>query len=169
MRRVREAPASELDLYDVILGLLRLSPEYRAEALGDAQALEGEVGDAVRHALGSDDEEVGKSASLWSAASRSRNPYADDAKVLAAHPSLGADAAQACRYEASIALVSRDYVDGRSIVRVLAEDTKDDGCPTLVITPSPPWVMPTEFDALPRLMHLSDSEDEHFLRWLATA
>tara|TARA_R110002073_G_scaffold332410_5_gene518441 strand:+ start:31085 stop:34060 length:2976 start_codon:yes stop_codon:yes gene_type:complete len=169
VRRVREAPASELDLYDVILGLLRLSPEYRAEALGDAQALEGEVGDAVRHALGSDDEEVGKSASLWSAASRSRNPYADDAKVLAAHPSLGADAAQACRYEASIALVSRDYVDGRSIVRVLAEDTKDDGCPTLVITPSPPWVMPTEFDALPRLMHLSDSEDEHFLRWLATA
>lgn len=169
VQRLREQLDDELDSFELILGMLRLAPEFRTEALSQAQALTGEVGAAVRHALGSDNEEIGDNSSLWITASRARNPYEDDDRVLAKHPGHGADAAQACRYVTSIELVARDYVDGQSIVRVLSEESEEEGRPTLVITRTPAVVIPTDFDALPPLLHQSGDGGEHSLRWLATA
>ena len=79
--------------------MLRLAPENRNSALLAAGKLRGEVGAAVRHALGSAEEEpIGANAVLWAAAARSRAPWADDHRVEERHPGLGPDAGLAACY-----------------------------------------------------------------------
>jgi len=74
---------------DLLQALLRLQPDGREEALTSAAGLAGEIGDAVRHALGSDTATVGPSTALWFAASRARDPWADDPLVSARHRPSG--------------------------------------------------------------------------------
>ena len=172
VQRAMKMPNETLDTFDVVLGLLRLAPEHRDEALEEARTLSGELGAAARHALGSNSEEVGDTASIWIAAARARDPEADDAKIHAKYADLGPDAAHACSYECSIQRVAHDYVDGRSLERVLPEESVEDGYPTLVIARTPAAVVASEFDALAPLLHVSDPGDllgEHYVRWLATA
>ena len=84
---------------DLILALLRLAPDHRAEALAAARDLRDEPGAAIRYALGSKKEPIGDSAPLWVAAARSRSPWSDDPAVLARHPGLGPDAGRAAIYD----------------------------------------------------------------------
>ena len=92
-----DAAASAELVPDITQALLRVLPIRRHEALDAADGLPGEVGEAVRHALGGT-ARVGPTADLWAAAARCRAPAADDAAVARAHPNLGADAALAGRY-----------------------------------------------------------------------
>jgi len=64
-------------LVEQVQALLRLAPEHRAEALSDAQSLEGEFGSALRYALGSDKETFGDNVPLWVAAIRARLPLSE--------------------------------------------------------------------------------------------
>jgi hypothetical protein len=82
---------------DVAQALLRVLPVRREAALADAQALTGEIGDAVRHALGGV-ALIGPTASLWASAARCRTPDGDDAEVARVHPGLGPDGALGGRY-----------------------------------------------------------------------
>ena len=84
---------------DLILSILRLAPDHRAVALGDARDLRGEQAAAIRYALGSDGETIGPSAPFWVAAARSRSPWADDPAVEVRHPGLGPDAGRAATYQ----------------------------------------------------------------------
>ncbi|WP_375431532.1 DUF6493 family protein [uncultured Friedmanniella sp.] len=70
---------------DLVAGFLRLHPESRREALADAD-LPGELGQALRHALGDDQATTAdvKDVDLWVAASRARAPLADDPVLIGA-------------------------------------------------------------------------------------
>jgi hypothetical protein len=89
------------DRYDAILGLLRLAPDHRREALARAADLPGELGAAIRHALGGD-EPVGRDAAIWYAAARARSPVEDDPAVEQHHPKGGPDAGTAARYHIDV-------------------------------------------------------------------
>ena len=107
------------DIYDQVLGLLRLAPDARGEALQRAVDLEGELGSAVRHALGSSGEKVGKAAALWIAAARARDARGDDPRVESRHPGLGPDAGHAACYEwRVVARTSGEYTFRRVAVKV---------------------------------------------------
>jgi hypothetical protein len=86
-------PASSLDF---VAALLRLAPDGRAEALGQAARLEGEEGAVARYALGGH-EPVGRTTAWWVAAARVRSPGVDDEAVDKRHPRLGPEAARAAR------------------------------------------------------------------------
>lgn len=75
-----EGPA--LGQIDVALAFLRLAPEHRAEALAAAGNLVGEVGNALRYALGGPPS-IGRTRALWMAAARARAPRDDDPEVAA--------------------------------------------------------------------------------------
>ena len=92
-----KARAVETDRMDAIVALLRLAPEHHREALEAAGPLVGELGAALRHALGGA-ETVGPDVALWYAAARARSPLEDDPTVDARHPDGGPDAARAARY-----------------------------------------------------------------------
>lgn len=94
VERVKAAQA--WDLADAVQALLRLAPEHRGSALEQARGLSGELGQALRYALGGE-EEIGPTAALWVAAARSRRPLEDDPGVEARHPGLGPDAGLAAR------------------------------------------------------------------------
>ena len=89
------------DRHDAILALLRLAPEHRREALARAADLPGELGAAIRHALGGD-EPIGGDAALWHAAARARSPVQDDLAVERRHPDGGPDAGLAARYHVDV-------------------------------------------------------------------
>jgi hypothetical protein len=99
VERVRALP-EPADLLDQVQALLRLAPDNRAAALRKSGKLPGELGAALRHALGAKDIEIGPTAALWVAAARARNPSGDDAAVEARHPNLGPDAGTAARLSA---------------------------------------------------------------------
>jgi hypothetical protein len=95
------APEPRMPL-DVPQALLRMLPLRRDAALSAASELRGEVGEAVRHALGGT-AVVGPTASLWVAAARCRAPDRDDVDVTRVHRRLGPDGALAGRYELVVA------------------------------------------------------------------
>jgi hypothetical protein len=97
-----QANGPDTDVYDRILALLRIAPEHRAEALSQAGGVPGELGSALRYALGGD-EAVGPTGSLWYAAARTRAPLADDAAVESRHPDGGPDAGRAALYAIDVA------------------------------------------------------------------
>jgi hypothetical protein len=67
-----------IDRLDLIQAILRLSPDGREAALVRAKDLPGEIGEAVRHALGAVTEQAGSDLALWAAASRTRDPLKAD-------------------------------------------------------------------------------------------
>jgi hypothetical protein len=81
VRRIKEfASFDEIPIAELILPLLRLAPDNRGRALEDASELAGDVGRAVRWALGGDERPVGadqSSFAIWLGAGRSRVPYGD--------------------------------------------------------------------------------------------
>lgn len=95
VERIRSAPG--WDMSDAVQSLLRVAPDHRHAAREAAPGLTGELGDALRHALGADGVAPGPAAPLWIAASRARSPLADDPAVEARHPGLGPDAGRAAR------------------------------------------------------------------------
>jgi hypothetical protein len=83
--------------HDLVVAFLRLGREGRPDALRAAREVDGEVGRALRHALGDPEAEVGPTAWLWIAAARARDPGADDPRVEARHGGLGPGAGRAGR------------------------------------------------------------------------
>lgn len=91
------------DIYDKITALLRLAPDNRAQALAKldsfANSQHGYL-NAVRYALGALDVSIDKiepewaHAPIWAAASRARNPFADDPFIASRIPELGSGTAQ---------------------------------------------------------------------------
>lgn len=155
--RLRTWPAEvAVPPHESIQALLRLAPDHRAEALAEAADLPGELGAAVRYALGGD-EAVGATAALWVAASRARNPYADDAAVAARHPKQrGPDAA--CVGQSTLRVSRRVFKDREKEylsyrlevdVKPLVPDTAKADTPTV-------------------LFHGKAESELHTRRWLAT-
>jgi uncharacterized protein DUF6493 len=95
--------------FDAAQALLRLAPDGRAGALAQAGDLAGELGDAVRYALGGEGIEMGPTAALWVAAARSRAPWANDPALETRHPGLGPGAAQMPRAHIEFRQVSSEY------------------------------------------------------------
>lgn len=84
---------------EAVLALLRLAPDNRAAALKRLSKQLGELADAVRYAMGAEKVTIGKSAPLWIAAARARDPLADDPQIEKRFPELGPDAGTAARYD----------------------------------------------------------------------
>jgi hypothetical protein len=61
-----------------VAAILRLAPDGREKAIGAATNIPGELGEAVRYALGGSNPKVGKTAPLWIAAARRRYPNSAD-------------------------------------------------------------------------------------------
>ncbi len=70
----------------------------RAAALEVVDGAQGDLADAVRHALGAPGVRIGKTTAPWIAAARARAPGEDDAEVERAHPKLGPGAGLAGRF-----------------------------------------------------------------------
>lgn len=98
VRRVNAWTGDDPDLPDVCLALLRIAPDRRAAALAELRENSREWARAIRYALGGQRVKLGETAALWIAAARSRAPWQDDAKVMAAFPDFGPDAGQAASY-----------------------------------------------------------------------
>lgn len=109
VERVRRRGDAATPSFDAVLALLRLAREGRAPALVAAEDLPGELGEALRHALGATNTTVGPSAPLWIAAARARDPGGDDSAVEARHPGLGPGAGQAGRLVARVREETRTY------------------------------------------------------------
>jgi hypothetical protein len=93
-----EAFGDEPPIIESVLALLRLAPDNRSSALKGTTKLSGEVAEAIRYALGAEKVKVGRSAPLWIAAARARDPLADDPRIEKRFPTLGPDAGMAARY-----------------------------------------------------------------------
>jgi hypothetical protein len=141
---------------EVIQALLRLAPDGRAEALSACEGLVGEIADAVRYALGADGVAVGPDAALWIAASRARDPRADDPYVETRHPNRGPDTTRVARPALQVERwLYRDRGKEHVAFRV-----------TLGVAPPVPHNPLPEFP--PVLFYKVDEPDSTALRWLAT-
>ena len=88
----------EMDSHEQVLALLRMTPEGRDKALLFAKEIADEDGQAVRLALG-ETVKTGKTAALWLAAWRSRQPFGDLPEFESKHPRLGPDAGVGARFK----------------------------------------------------------------------
>lgn len=95
------------DEQDLILAMLRLAPEHRADALKTLKAGKQEWHSAVRYALGDTKVTIGKSAPLWIAAARARAPWLTDDRLKKSFPNLGPDAAEAA--QSSLVFTQKRY------------------------------------------------------------
>jgi hypothetical protein len=140
VQRVRSSPEGT-DPYDRRVALLRLAPEHRREALDQAADLRGEMGAALRYALGGADP-IGPSGSLWYAAARARAPLDDDPALDERHPGGGPAAGRAARYsvdagsfpDRDAAMYSPDRGNHRGPVVVepaMPSDVTDERIPTV--------------------------------------
>ncbi len=88
----------EPDRVDFIQALLRVAPDNRAEALETAGAIKGEVGEALRYALGSNN--IGRviTPEYWVAAFRARDPEGTSEELLKLLPNFGPDGPQPAVY-----------------------------------------------------------------------
>lgn len=80
VRRLYDCQQSDVEMcqVDFTLGLIRLAPDFREQALQQAQGLTDEIGRIVRYALGADaelSETSGQWRAEWLAAGRSRSPW----------------------------------------------------------------------------------------------
>jgi hypothetical protein len=110
----RKGLAIREDRLDQIQALLRLAPDGRATARKAAREVQGEFGQALRHALGGD-ESIGGDAPLWIAAARSRDPMRDDDQLCRVHPGRGPNAAEAAKYEPRIEPMPNDPFDRKRL------------------------------------------------------
>jgi hypothetical protein len=145
------------DRMDEILALLRLAPDNRSQALGEAAQFESEFAAALRYALGSNDESIGRSTALWVAAARARAPFSDDPAVEARHPNGGPDAGRAARYAFSTGVWNARrtsyYGSGSRLIRCF---------------PVPPEKAPVDMPSVALHVHTSFWCDADALRWIAT-
>jgi hypothetical protein len=88
----------EPDNVDFIQALLRLSPDGRLAALDQAANLKGELGEALRFALGADNQARMVTPEYWVAALRARAPKDTSTELQTAFPGLGPDGAEAAAY-----------------------------------------------------------------------
>ncbi|HEY9784959.1 MAG TPA: DUF6493 family protein [Candidatus Obscuribacterales bacterium] len=86
------------DIADVVTALLRLAPERRSAALNRAQTITGEMGDALRSALGADQFGPINTPELWVAAYRAREPLGTSNQLLARLPDFGPDGPSKAEY-----------------------------------------------------------------------
>jgi len=154
-----QAQGHKHELFDAIQALLRLAPDHRAEALAAASGLNGELGEALRYALGANGIEIGETAALWVAAARSRAPRSDDAALEKRHPGLGPDAGRTAR--GTLEAKRRVYKDrGKEYVYFNN---------TLVVNPPAPKSLD---ESLPTVMlhaHIElETRDLEIRRWMAT-
>ncbi len=98
VERVNDWSGDEPDPTDICLGMLRLAPDGRAEALKTLKDVRTEWGRAIRYALGAPGVTLGETAAFWIAAARARSPWADDARIEKAFPSHGPDAGRKATY-----------------------------------------------------------------------
>jgi hypothetical protein len=88
----------EPDRVDFIQALLRLAPDNRAAALEAAVSAKGEVGDALRYALGGSDAPKIQTPEYWVAAYRARDPKGRSDELLKQLPNFGPDGAEPATY-----------------------------------------------------------------------
>lgn len=88
----------EPDRADFIQALLRLAPENRAAALETAAAIKGEVGEALRYALGSANMGRVVTPEFWVAAYRAREPRGTNEELRKILPKCGPDGVEAAVY-----------------------------------------------------------------------
>jgi len=88
----------EPDRIDFIQALLRLAPENRAAALEAAESAKGEIGDALRYALGGADAPRIQTPEYWVAAFRARDPKGTSSELLKQLPNFGPDGAEPATY-----------------------------------------------------------------------
>jgi hypothetical protein len=86
------------DKIDFIQALLRLAPDQREKFLPMAQSLEGEMGQALRYALGADMPATLDTPEYWVSAFRSRYPRGTSEELKAILPNCGPDGAVAASY-----------------------------------------------------------------------
>lgn len=97
VRRVNSWSGAPPDVYDLILAMLRLAPDNRADALKSLTDKSAEWIQAIRHALGAEKVKIGKESAIWAAAARARSPWLDDPSIAKVHPNLGPDTAIAAK------------------------------------------------------------------------
>lgn len=146
--------------FETALALLRLAPEGRAEALAAASDLRGELGEAVRYALGGEGTEIGPTPALWAAAARARQPWGEIPALAARHPGLGPGAAGTVRARLEFRNMSSEHAPKPWFSAVL------------VTRPSIPRTAPLD---LPSVLVYTESDRENLwertladLRWCAT-
>lgn len=167
--RLRTAGAD--DPWDMVLSLLRLSPDGRAPALDAARDLPGELGAVARHALGAVDEPIGPTTALWLAAARARAPSADDDAVERAHPRHGRGGGHAGRLTPEIVSSQHTYRDRDGVERTIRHHWIE-----VERTPErPPTLEPLHLSVLLHGCERANtwssgmfSGDEPTLRWAAT-
>ena len=100
VERIMDYSQMELipDEVDVIQALLRITTEGRSSALRAASAIKGEVGTAVRYALGGEQEEIITPA-YWVAAFRAREPWGTSDELKKILPNCGPDGATSPKYK----------------------------------------------------------------------
>lgn len=86
------------DQADFIQALLRLAPDNSSAALGKAAAITGEIGEALRYALGGADIGKVKTPEYWVAALRAREPQGSNEELRKLLPRFGPDGPEAAVY-----------------------------------------------------------------------
>lgn len=96
----------EPDKSDFIQALLRIAPEHRTQALESAASIKGEIGEALRYALGSGS--MGKviTPEYWVAAFRARDPKGINEELRKILPKFGPDGPEPATYGLNISEVS---------------------------------------------------------------
>ncbi len=88
----------EPDRVDFIQALLRLAPDRRAAALEAAVSVQGEIGEALRYALGGGNITKIRTPEYWVAAFRARDPRGSSDDLIKVLPGFGPDGAYAAEY-----------------------------------------------------------------------
>jgi hypothetical protein len=150
----RTRTANTPDVYDQVQAILCLAPDRREEARRRLDDVESEFTQAVRYALGGDNDAIGPTPALWVAAARVRAPFDDDPRVLARHPNLGPDAGAAAKFAYRVLL--KPAGGGKSWAYFLLDRA-----------PPVPADVPAEFPTV-RLHSRRNERDPATLRWGAT-
>jgi hypothetical protein len=149
-RALRRERRAVLDPIDASMALLRLAPAGRQEALAGAARITGELGEAIRYALGGP-ASIGETASLWVAAARARASRGDDLALEARHPALGPDAAEAARWTWQV----QTRTSGKYTFRKLA----------MTVAPAAPATVRLD---LPSVLAHAFGGEKTLLRWAST-
>lgn len=152
--RVSDWSGAAPPVTEVVLAMLRLAPEHRADALHRLPAKGPEWIRAIRYALGGH-EDIGDRPALWLSAARVRSPWTADPAVHRRFPEAGPDGGEPADY-------GRILADGRSVgfrfsgADPASQDHVDADCP-------------------PQLLHFERSQHmwalggtETSIRWMAT-
>jgi Family of unknown function (DUF6493) len=96
----------EPDKVDFIQALLRMAPDNRAAALEAATSIKGEMGQALRYALGGGKIADVQTPEYWVAAFRARDPKGTSSELLKLLPNFGPDAAEPAIYHLNVEAIT---------------------------------------------------------------